>query len=238
MRPLILCSLLVCGCGSPSSDPSSEDAIQGGSKDARDPAVGLVWFDGGGFCSGSLIAPNVVLTAGHCVEQTVAAFYTGPGKATQDVGPLPVGKLSKHAVVDQLAHPSYSSSNQCPNPSFDVALLRLESAIANVKPLALAAAPPKRNATCRAVGYGVHDSGSVETVEQKRRATETVETHDGTSVLVKAKSGIVDHGDSGGPLLCGARIAGVTSCGDSMEAFYARTDSIRDWIESTVASWQ
>lgn len=242
MRNMILFSLLA-ACGA-APDDSSEQSIQGGTADKSDPAVGLVWFDGGGFCTGSLIAPNVVLTAGHCVEQTVASFYTGPGKATENLGPHPVGKLVKHAVVDQIAHPSYASQNVCPNPTFDVGLLRLDKPIKNVKPLALGTSPPTKSEVCKAVGYGMHDAGGVTTVEQKRRATETVESKGATSVRVKAKSGIVDHGDSGGPLLCRSRIVGTTSCGNDgsgathTEAYYARTDSIRDWVDATVASWQ
>jgi secreted trypsin-like serine protease len=243
MRKMILFSLLAAGCGA-ATDEASEQSIQGGSADKADPAVGLVWFDGGGFCTGSLIAPNVVLTAGHCVEQTVASFYTGAGKATENVGPLPVGKMARHTVVDQIAHPSYRSENVCPNSTFDVGLLRLEKPIANAKLLALGDAPPKKSEVCKAVGYGMHDTGGVSTAEQKRRATETVESKGRTSLRVVARSGIVDHGDSGGPLLCGAKIVGTTSCGNDgsgaahTEAYYARTDGIRDWIDSVVASWQ
>jgi hypothetical protein len=225
-------------------DTASEQPIQGGQRDAVDPAVGLVWLDGGGFCSGSLIAPSVVLTAGHCVEQPVASFYTGPGAPATRVGALPIGKLVKHPVVDQIAHPSYSSQGGCPNATFDVGLLRLAQPITGIKPLALGLRPPRQGAVCHAVGYGVHNQGAHVTVEQKRRASETVEQVDETSVLVTGKTGIVDHGDSGGPLLCNAHIVGTTSCGtdgsypDHRQAYYARTDNVRDWIDSTVAAWR
>jgi secreted trypsin-like serine protease len=242
-KSFLLPFLLAAACGGAGDPATTEEPIQGGRRDTGDPAVGLVWFQGGGFCSGALIAPNVVLTAGHCVQDAVAGFYTGGGTAAPDVGALPVGKLKQHAVVDQLAHPSYSPQGGCPNSTFDVGLLRLAKPITNVKPLAFATHPPKPNATCNAVGYGMHDDGTQVTVEQKRRASETVESVDDTSVLVKYKTGIVDHGDSGGPLLCGGKIAGATSCGtdgawpDHREAYYARTDTIRDWITATVDGW-
>lgn len=50
--------------------------IQGGTVDKGDPAVvGILISAGGGvaICSGSLIAPNLVLTAHHCVAQTPAS---------------------------------------------------------------------------------------------------------------------------------------------------------------------
>jgi hypothetical protein len=66
---------------------------------------------------------------------------------------------------------------------------------------------------------------------------------DDTSIQVQKKSGIVDHGDSGGPLLCGSKIAGTTSCGndsspDHTEAYHARVDAIGDWIDGMIANWQ
>src|SRR5437764_683576 len=95
-NPSLLFSLLLtAGCGAPTADDASTDAeaaavdpagIQGGAVDAGDPAVGLVWIRGGGFCSGALIAPDLVLTAGHCVEQEVAGFYTGTGSGALTVG--------------------------------------------------------------------------------------------------------------------------------------------------------
>ena len=235
------------GCGVEDERVGAEAAaIQGGARDASDPAVGMVWIEGGGFCSGTLIAPDVVLTAGHCVEDAIAAFETGSGGAgAPDVGEEPIAGFVAHAVIDQVAHPSYRSEDACPNSTFDVGLVRLARPITSVKPLAIAARPPARDATCRTVGYGVHNSSVTRmTVEQKRSATERVLAVDGTSVKVTRKSGIVDHGDSGGPLLCAGRIAGVTSCGSDgvyphhRVASYARVDTVDDWIQQTIASWR
>jgi secreted trypsin-like serine protease len=237
-----------CGPGSPGNDDPYDatrtEEIQGGKKDAKDPAVGLVWIEGGGFCSGTLVAPDVVLTAGHCVESPVASFYTGEGKGAHDVGPLPTGGgLTAHVVVDQIAHPSYRSRNQCPNPTFDVALLRLARPVAKIAPLPIADTPPQVGSTCRAVGYGVHNDGAVVTVEQRRTATEQVLKVSHSAVHVAWKTGVVDHGDSGGPLLCSGQIAGVTSCGDDGDgpdhrsAWYGRVDDVGAWIRSVIDDW-
>lgn len=240
---------------SSSSDGDGKDDtfIQGGAVDDRDAAVGLVWIDGGGYCSGALIAPDVVLTAGHCVEGKVIAFFTGNGDGATTVGFEPPSELREHRVIDQLAHPSYAPSWACPNPSFDVALLRLETPIKRTKPLGIATTPPAIGASCTAIGYGVHNDAETgeATYAQKRRATEKILAIDETSILVGKGTGIVDHGDSGGPLVCKRQsegsskpqIVGVTSCGtvDSVahtQAYYGRTDTIADWIDETIAAWQ
>ena len=245
MRSFLYLMVLAVGCGDGMSEEpvgSEEQAIQGGAVDKKDPAVGLVWIASGGFCTGTLIAPNVVLTAGHCVEEAVSAFYTGAGKIASGVA-TPIG-MTEHRVIDQVAHPSYRSRNVCPNPTIDVGLLRLESAIGSVKPMSIATQPPSSGTVCRTVGYGMHNAGARVTVEQKRSATETVMEVDKSSVHVKRKSGIVDHGDSGGPLVCGGAIVGTTSCGDDgvypqhKEAYSARVDGIGDWIQQTIDDWQ
>jgi hypothetical protein len=71
-------ALLACGGGpleSVEGQASTESAVQGGTDDTANRytfAVGLSM--GGGVCSGALIAPNLVLTARHCVAQSPQAI--------------------------------------------------------------------------------------------------------------------------------------------------------------------
>jgi secreted trypsin-like serine protease len=260
VRILFCLSFVVVGCGGApvESMPAAatagapdataagagDDLIQGGTVDGKYPAVGLVWIAGGGFCSGALIAPNVVLTAGHCVNDPVSAFYTGVGKGTTSLGRTPIKGFTSHKVIDQVAHPSYQDIDACPNPTFDVALLRLQKPIRSPAPFQVATAAPRAGATCTAVGYGVHDGASGErVVEQRRQASEAVGRVEQSAIEVEKRSGIVDHGDSGGPLLCGGKIVGVTSCGNDdspshTSAYYGRVDRVAAWIQSTVDAWQ
>jgi hypothetical protein len=71
-------------------------AITNGEPDGDDhPYVGLLVFDDapgqpGWRCSGSLIAPNVVLTAGHCTDGAVAARIWFDEDVTYDKVPYPL----------------------------------------------------------------------------------------------------------------------------------------------------
>lgn len=73
-------SAVACGCGARATREElavrAAQPIQGGSIDTGDPAVvGIVIQAGGGLavCSGALIAPNLVLTAHHCVSQAASS---------------------------------------------------------------------------------------------------------------------------------------------------------------------
>lgn len=79
LTPLLACALLIApACTAPESEApeltTAELAIKGGSINYDDTAVvGMVSFGGGGFgiCTGTLIAPNLVLTARHCIAPTL-----------------------------------------------------------------------------------------------------------------------------------------------------------------------
>ena len=104
---------------------------------ARWPAIGRV-FDpkdpDRGFCSGALVAPNLVLTAGHCSggnspedpsAQTV--FLAGAFNSTV---------VARRRIVKQIRNPDYRRSGQHA-PEADIGLWKLDSPIANIDPLPL-----------------------------------------------------------------------------------------------------
>lgn len=85
LAALVLGSALVTACGS-QQDDSSDTKIVGGSKVAASDqivksTVALVSTSGKAFCTGSLVAPTIVVTASHCLvdydeEKLVVAFGT------------------------------------------------------------------------------------------------------------------------------------------------------------------
>lgn len=109
-----------------------------------------------------------------------------------------------------------SCSQQISHPSKDLLLAHLATPSFDIAPLPLNPGPlpggplPAIGATCTGVGFGAHNesNGSV-TFETKRSCTEIVESANTTTAAVRMVSGVADHGDSGGPLLCGGAIAAV-----------------------------
>jgi len=93
-------------------------------------AVGRLDMKGGGFCSATLIAPDLVLSAAHCVYDR-AARLRGAADITFNAG-LRNGKAAASRTVSQVAaHPGFNPREPLTarNLAHDLALLRLETPI-------------------------------------------------------------------------------------------------------------
>jgi hypothetical protein len=107
---------------------------------------------------------------------------------------------------------SHAADAQIRHPSKDLWLVHLGSPIETITPLELNSGPlPAAGTTCVAVGFGWYtDANGVTRSGTKRSATSIVETANSKWIRVVMGTGIADRGDSGGPLLCDNKIAGVT----------------------------
>jgi hypothetical protein len=212
-------------------------AVVGGAVDADDRAVVVIDVGGFRFCSGAVVGPRAVLTAGHCVI---------------DVGGVPLGvsvvgddaetAVASFTVVQAVRHPDYAGEGK---PA-DVALLQLDADV-DVEPLA-----PSTHAfvdddvggTLRHVGYGVADEASGDGRGVRRTVDLPVTAVDDDFVYAGAVERQTCDGDSGGPALWRdddgvERIAAVTSDGPSCHetGWDVRVDAVADFVTSTLAAW-
>jgi secreted trypsin-like serine protease len=241
------CALAVLVLPAPAYAVVGGKAVQSGAY----PFVVAVGDTAGAYCGGTLIAPNVVVTAAHCI--------TGRPTALQHLRVL-VGASSVRAdlatadgvhvfgVTGVYVHPKFSEQTM----HYDAALLTLDHPAAGVRTPALAGASPPAGSTVSAAGWGVTQedgrtlSNRLRSVVLKVGASSAcnhgsaaVGEYFAPSMMCAGNPGRdTCSGDSGGPLVSSSNghsvLVGITSFGQGCAearhpGVYTRVSAIHAW---------
>ena len=195
-----------------------EPNIIGGTDATNAPWAAQVDWDGMGFqCSGTVVAPEWVLTAGHCANK---------GGMSVRVGSLQLDGGDQIAVDRTEA-----------DPSADLALLHLASAT-TAPAVQLGSDDPKAGAINEIFGWGMTapDSGPAEALKVakvKVTGTDCADAAQGPAICSTGMTGAAFNGDSGGPEMAGGNEVGVCSTGNAhtKTAQYTSIAANRPWIK-------
>lgn len=204
------------------------------------PAVALIWFGPEPACTGVLVEPDLVVSAGHC----------GRPATHVSLGHTHLDDAERVRIAERWIHPRWVTT-------LDLAAFRLARPVEGIAPHALSADGLEDGAPVTIVGWGATDVDAWEYPDVMMEGEATVWDADCSGSdwgcmpqvapggeLVAGADGVDScSGDSGGPLFLGtgadAVVVGITSrgidstgpeCGDG--GIYVRGDATAAWLES------
>lgn len=200
--------------GTAVADPTP--LIIGGGTVSSAPWAAAVFANGSFTCSGTIIAPNWVLTARHCLNGTmsvrVGSVYRNSGGVTRSVSA------------------TYAR--------YDLALMRLSSSV-STSYVTLASADPPVGSTNSIYGWGMtcysgcSASTQLKTASVQVTSTSVTDAYGGRAIRSTRINGNAWRGDSGGPEFYNGQQVGVASTANGTTIQnYGSVAYNRSWIRS------
>jgi secreted trypsin-like serine protease len=262
-------ALVVAATATAASNPKATGSVIGGHNATIAQYPSLAYIEGvqataGYACTGTVVAPRVILTAGHCVQDVESSSIVEPGGIAVATGVSNLTKIPQadvSDVVQVLAYPNFDPTKL----QGDAGLLILAAPVA-APPLAMATGAdvalydPGDELTI--AGWGIDNRDTGHAPNQLQAATVPVEeagrckrgvrrfypffdpTHQVCTLDVPGLHVTACHGDSGGPAIAtrsdgtpveiGVTSLGDGSCNPSSPAVLTRVDQISTWAQSWI----
>jgi secreted trypsin-like serine protease len=205
--------------------------------------TGIPTADGGrrnSACSGALIAPQWIITAGHCFRDANGVRVERP---VADLTTATVGRTDLSGTGGYVA--TVIAVRQ--SPTNDVALARIDTTIRDIRPLRISRTGPQVGDVLRLTGYGSVTSTGPVPVNRLRTGQMAVVSVTATTVGMTGHAPAPDTTpcpfDSGGPFFTEKRRAQPAlvsvvsfgpSCPHTLEETTARVDNIASWVHSVI----